>query len=60
MESMVFYWERQGREHTCGIHTINCILQGPYITKDIFHAKALEVKQEQLKIAPDLDEVRKM
>ena len=57
MVENVYYWERQGKEHTCGIHTINCILQGPYITKQIFEMKAKELLEEQKKISADLDEV---
>ena len=60
MDSQLFYWERQGKEHTCGIHTVNSILQGPYITKQIFISKAHELKQEQLNISEDLIEVTKI
>jgi hypothetical protein len=60
MEYQLYYWERQGKEHTCGIHTVNSILQGPYITKQIFMSKANELKQEQLKISEDLVEVTKI
>lgn len=56
-ENFIFYWERQGTEHTCGIHTLNCILQGPYITKLKFEQKARELHEEQKLISPDLDEV---
>ena len=57
MDEIVFYWERQGKEHTCGIHTINCILQGPLINKETFEMKARQLLEEQKKISPDLDEV---
>jgi hypothetical protein len=29
-EEPEIYWEKQGVSKLCGLHTINCILQGPF------------------------------
>ena len=53
----IFYWERQGIEHTCGIHTLNCILQGPYFDKESFKKKAEELHKMHQEIEADFTEV---
>ena len=51
------YWERQGSEHTCGIHTLNSLLQGPIFTRDLFHTYAKRLLDMQISLSPELNEV---
>lgn len=53
-----FYWERQdAKNHTCGLHVLNCILQNPIYdqSKLKYYAEVLRAQQKQL--SEDLDEV---
>jgi hypothetical protein len=57
VENRVFYWERQGQEHTCGIHTLNSILQGPYFNRQSFKAKAEDLHRQHSAIEEDAKNV---
>ena len=54
----MIYWERQGVEHTCGIHTLNCLLQRPQYDKVSFAKEAKLLLEEQKQLSSDLDEVK--
>ncbi|OMJ94816.1 hypothetical protein SteCoe_2002 [Stentor coeruleus] len=56
MERIFYYWERQGKEHTCGIHTLNAILQGPFYDKTRFRESAKKLLDKQLELSDDLKE----
>lgn len=34
MDNFFIYWEKQGKTKLCGLHCINCLLQGPYYNKE--------------------------
>lgn len=57
MENILYYWERQGKEHTCGIHTLNAILQGPFFDKNRFKESAKRLLDKQIELSEDLKEV---
>lgn len=59
MDFNCIYWERQGTEHTCGIHTLNSLLQGPHFTKELLTAYAKDLQRMQLSLSLDLSEVLK-
>lgn len=40
------YWEKQGADRLCGVHSINCLLQGPFFNEvDLAHL-ALELDKK--------------
>ena len=54
---MSIYWERQRRKHTCGIHTLNSLLQGPYFNKKRFRSYAEELNKKCLSLTSENIEV---
>lgn len=43
------YWEKQGADRLCGVHCVNCLLQGPFYNEVDLAQMALELdKREEM------------
>ncbi len=40
------YWEKQGVDALCGVHTLNSLLQGPYFNEVELAEMALELDKK--------------
>jgi hypothetical protein len=58
-DEVEIYWEKQGLSKLCGLHTINCILQGPFYDEVALIDLKSNFKVKLAEIAKELDDKEK-